>query len=155
MEGVDWGWEAHDRTNGVVKSATLGVGASSPVVLLTRMDWKETHLGSVKTAAGAGPVECKSTSTVAGQNLALEEVVVAGRRFPVQNSNIGLGVVIRSGEVHDCHSDAHMAAEGEEAAGMVVEETLRWNSFVRSDPHSSAEMSLLDKRLGHMVDGLS
>lgn len=155
MEVVDCGWEAHDQTNGVVKSETLGVDGSSPVVLLTRMNWKETHLGWVKTAAGAAPVECMSTLKVAGQNLALEEVVVAGRRFPVQNSSIGLGVVIRSGEVHDCHSDAHTAAEGEEASGMVVEETLRWNSFVRSGPHSSAEMSLLDKRLGHMADGLS
>lgn len=79
---------------------------------------------------------------------------VVGKGFPVQDSGIGLGVVIPGGPTHDCHSDAHMAFEGEEASGTVVEVTLRLNSFVRFDPHSSIEMPLLGTRLEHMVDSL-
>lgn len=56
--------------------------------------------------------------------------------------------------IRDCHSDAHMAFEGEEASGKVVEVALRWNSFVRFDPHGSTEIPLLGKRLEYMVDSL-
>lgn len=47
-----------------------------------------------------------------------------------------------------------MAFEGEEASGKVVEVALRWNSFVRFDPHGSTEIPLLGKRLEYMVDSL-
>lgn len=63
-------------------------------------------------------------------------------------------MVIRSAQIHDCHSDARMAFEGEEAFVMVVEVTLRLNSFVKSDPRSSTEMLLLGKRRERMADSL-
>lgn len=47
-----------------------------------------------------------------------------------------------------------MAFEGEEAFVMVVEVTLRLNSFVKSDPRSSTEMLLLGKRRERMADSL-
>lgn len=47
-----------------------------------------------------------------------------------------------------------MAFVGEEASGTVVEMTLRLNSFVRFDPHSSTAMPRVGKRPEHMVDGL-
>lgn len=95
MEVVDCGWEAHDQRAVVVKSEVLRVGVSSPAALRWRMNWKERHLGKVKTAAEAALVEYMSISKIAEQSLALEEVVLAGKRIPVQDSSTGLGAVIR------------------------------------------------------------
>lgn len=66
MEGVNCGREAHSQTAGAVKSERLSVDGSSPVVLLRRMNWKERHLGPVKTAAEAALVGCMSILKGAG-----------------------------------------------------------------------------------------
>lgn len=95
MEVADCGREAHDQTARAAKSETLGAGGSSPGAPLERMDWKETHLEPAKKAAEAALVEYMSISKAAGQYLALEEVMLAGKRFPGQGLRAGLGVVIQ------------------------------------------------------------